>query len=330
MGVYQKGNTFKTILEDISKSRIEKIGMERYIRDYSTEVDSELDDLLQYNNLSRVVYPLYKILSLIPHDSFELLLNGRPVYSIVMYLAGLSEYDRVSDNEINNMFYKAWAFKHISRSDNSALHLGLEFNTTSRFLEELKATLRILKKDSNYGDLFRMLDNKPVIRDRDGEYWLGSDVLFLVDKELDFLKQLQEESGLSVSELGIPDSYDMLIPSGFDIPHDKESRPIKSMFREDAYEMIKHICPRIQNEDIFDLVEHLRLRKTLNEWFVNKLMISGMEEDFLKELIEIKYFPSKLNMVGRYIISWRLDQYRKKVPDIYYKNIRVKLGDSRT
>ncbi len=328
MGIYKEGKAFRAMLEDIAKDKIEHIGRDRYNEDYSAEVDNELDDLVQYPNISMVTFPLYKTISQIPHEPFEILPNGRPVYSLVMYLAGLTEFDRVADNKLKNPFYKGWAFKHIKRMGKSYPRLGLEFQVTSSFMQDLKDTVAKLSEEGKDKALFQLIRDCVAKKYRPGEYWLGDDVLFREDKELDFLKQLQEESGLSVSVLGLPDNYDMIMPSGFEIPREVESRPVRSMFREDAYEMIKSLYPFVSDEAVFNLVEYFRLGKPLEDWLFKTLKIADVDDDFLEDLREIRYFPSRLNMVGRYIISWRLEQYKKNVPDIYYKYMRAMLKDS--
>ena len=85
---------------------------------------------------------------------------------------------------------------------------------------------------------------------------------------------------------------------------------------EDLYEIFSNYTDML-SRDIYRLIEQLR-RKKIDTKLHERINAAGITDEDLALISKIGYFPLRGGISNEYFTAWRIEQFRKKNPSVYY------------
>lgn len=380
-----KTKILKELWLNAKEEAIRIYGKKEYEHKYCIAIKQELNALSKYSNGPELIYTLMQIhhgvmrkMGSYSNAKKDYMLNGCSAYvggilgqSIILFLLGLTGYDRLRENRRSPFDGTRWVFdttmtresnekdrplyitivvsddyckvlKDLLIFDSSWMNQddqhtvskyinGFEkrciiYNTidSDELLRREKTYINPDKLKNFYPDRFRVNlsdENKHACEElfnENGEYWIGENIILYRDKSLNFLSELEKNIEIPLKEIGYPNWEDIVVPMDFNSPNEISSKPIKWMFREDVYLMLR-VNTKISDKEIQYLIDQLRRNKEIDVKFHEQINAAGMKDEEIKLLSKIGYFPLKGGLINADLTTWRIEQFRKKEPIRYYR-----------
>ena len=383
--VCSKTKILKELWLNAKDEAIRIYGKKEYEHEYCIAIRQELNALSKYTNGPQLVYTLMQIHHAImrkmgrySNAKKDYMLNGCSAYvggsfgqSVILFLLGLTGYDRLRENRRSPFDGTRWVFDTgmARESNEKARTLYITLVVSDEYCKVLKDLLIFDSSWMNQGDqhtvskyindfekrciVYNAIDIDELLRreetyvnpdkrenfypkgfskdlsdenkkrceglfNENGEYWIGGNIILYRDKSLNFLSELEKNIEIPLKEIGYPDQYDIVVPLDFDLPHELSSKPVKWMFREDVYYMLR-INKNLSDVEIQCLIDHLRRNKEIDVKFHEQINAAGMTGEEIKLMSQIGYFPMRGGMINSYYTAWRIEQFRTTEPMRFYR-----------